>query len=369
MTGLAKRRENFVADDHSLPRAYLRDPFDLDDEVEETLKRTQDLAPPGKRIALYQWSGDAMAFEAAIAATRKAGVRNINGGDIRFDDQEPSVGYVAPIARTVGAERQIYAVNTNENVFTDLWTDRFNGFRQLRETFDRTGSPRRLRGVNLYYHTYSAERAASLDAIKAHLEWMRKQELIAIRASDYASIADGFFSTRIDEIGHIRWRIGERGGLQTVRFDGADYLDADLSESVGVIGTSRFDGSLYVALDPTVVEVVVALGAIRKGNPTDLSQANLARSSWSISHLVRAPSLVTFNASGFAEGRIEFESVPSGHYRMRADGPEGETIWADLVVEGDGRLVLDVPLDARTRALRVAIESLSSGTTKKESRS
>ena len=46
----------------------------------------------------------------------------MNGGDLRFDSEYSSVAYVAPLARTVGREHQIYSVNSNENTYTNGWT-------------------------------------------------------------------------------------------------------------------------------------------------------------------------------------------------------------------------------------------------------
>ena len=156
------RRNRYMVGGNHAPRAFLREPFSIAREVRYALDVTRALAPANKPVALYQWSGDTLPFETIVRATRQAGMRNINGGDTRLDAQHPSVAYVAPIARTVGRERQIYAVNSNENTYTNLWTGHFHGFRQLRETLDRTELPRRLKGANVYYHTYSAERRASL---------------------------------------------------------------------------------------------------------------------------------------------------------------------------------------------------------------
>lgn len=212
------RRQRYLAGGNYAPRAYLRDPFSIDREVTHALSVTQALAPADKKVALYLWSGNTRPFETIVRATRQAGIRNINGGDTRFDAQHPSLAYVAPISRVVGSERQIYAVNSNENTYTNLWTGHFHGFRQLRETLERTELPRRLKGVNVYYHTYSAERRASLEAVRFHLDWARTANLAPIKASHYAAIADGFFSTQITRTGDNRWTISNRDGLHTVRF-------------------------------------------------------------------------------------------------------------------------------------------------------
>ena len=345
----------FVASDHRLPRAYLKQPFDLDREIGETLRRTQSLAPPGKPIAIYQWSGDAHPFEAAIRATRKAGVRNINGGDTRFDEQNPSVAYIAPLSRSVGAERQIYAVNTNENNYTDLWSDRFHGFRQLRETFRRTENPIRLRGMDVYYHTYSAERASSLDAVRSHLDWVRRQPVTPIRTSTYAAIADGFFSAKMDALGSRRWSVGDRDGLNTVRFDDAETLSVDVAASAGVLGSSRHDGSLYVALDADVAVATVALRD-RAGSetPQDLSQAELGESRWLVRGLHRSACGLSFETSGFGNGDFVWTGVPSGQFEVTASRASA-VLSSRQVASKDGRLAFGLPIDARTQPVAITI--------------
>ncbi|RFC63444.1 hypothetical protein DYI37_10425 [Fulvimarina endophytica] len=361
LAGIGPSQDAVVAAYHDLPRAYMRDPFDLENEIGGALAETEALAPEGKPIALFQWTGNAKPFEAAIAATRAAGVRNINGGDIRFDDQRPSTGYIAPISRFVGGERQIYAVNANENIFTDLWTDRFSGFVQMRETFERTGAPLRLRGINLYYHTYSAERAASLDAIKSHLDWVRTQDVIAIHASRYAAIADGFFSTRIEAIGPMEWRVSDRDGLDTLRFDAAGDREVDIARSRGVLGSSRFNKSLYVALDPAERQAVVALAPFsgNGGEPSGLAEANLSEGSWIVSAFSRGEDEISFDATGFGPGEFAFRDVPQGRYRLDATGPAGAAEDLEVDVGADGLMRIELDMDARQDSVRVSIVPLS----------
>lgn len=321
----AGRAHSFVAGSNALPRAYLRDPFDFGSEVGGALRIAEGFAPEGKRAALYLWSGDTQPTEAAIRATREAGVRNMNGGDVRFDTHRPSIGYVAPLSRTVGAERQIYSGNSNENNYTKLWTDHFYGFRQARETFDRTEAPRRLKGVNVYYHSYSAERPAALDAVLTHLDWARDAHLTPVRASQYAAAADGFFSTRITALGGQRWRVENRDGLHTVRFDRAAEREVDLPRSVGVLGAARHGGSLYVALDAAVPAATVALRPRGGAEPAgDGTEALLADSRWLVRDLARAPCRIDFTAEGFGAGEFTFENLPAREIAVtaRRDGAQ-----------------------------------------------
>ncbi len=263
-TMAADKSNKYIAGSDILPRTYLKQPFDLAKEVQGALNVAESLAPPGKKAMIYLWSGDTTPFEAAVAATRAAGVRNINGGDSRLDKEYPSVFYVPPISRPIGRERQIFAVNSNENTYTNDWLGPYYGFFMLEETLKNTETPRRLKPVNLYYHMYSGEKAAALASVKHFVAIARKAPVIPVPASRYAGIADDFFGTEIEQIDVSAWSILRRGTLSTVRFDDADALEVDGARSSGVLGANRHQGSLYVALDAAFPRAVVALRPRRR---------------------------------------------------------------------------------------------------------
>lgn len=342
----ARAKRRYVAGNNHLPRAYLRDDYDTGKEIGGALRGAEALAPPGKKAALYQWSGNTRPYEAALRATREAGVRNMNGGDTRFDAQFPSVAYIAPLSRTVGAERQIYAVNSNENLYTDLWTRRFYGQRMVKETFERTGEPVRLRGINLYYHTYSAERTASVTALTAVLDWVRRQSIIPIEASAYAAIADGFFSTRITQTGALEWLVEERDGLHTVRFDGMADHEPDIAAGSGVMGAARHGGALYVALDPAVARAVVRLRPLSGKTPAqDMTEAGLVQSRWRLSDLERLPCGLAFSTRGYGVGAFAWQGLPAR--AMKVSARRGGAVFTEQIVQpdADGFAAFDLAID------------------------
>src|SRR5690606_37394437 len=102
-------------------RFYAENPYSVDEEIGGALAVSTSLAPEGKPARLYLWSGDTSPGQAELAATREAGVLNMNGGDTRLDGEYPSYTYVAPLTRVVGSERQVYSANSNENTYTNLW--------------------------------------------------------------------------------------------------------------------------------------------------------------------------------------------------------------------------------------------------------
>jgi polysaccharide biosynthesis protein PelA len=346
---LTETQNRYVAGSADLPRSYLKQPFDLTTEVNKALQISQELAPPGKKAAIYLWSGDTEPFEAAIKATRAAGVRNMNGGDTRLDAEFPSVFYVPPIARTVGAERQIYASNSNENTYTNYWHGPFYGQLMLAETLRNTEQPRRLKPFNLYYHMYSGEKASSLAAIKYFVEQARTLPVIPVTASQYAAIADDFFAAEIQQVDATSWTITKRGAVQTVRFDDAADIDVDEIKSAGVLGATRHQGSLYVALDPAVEPAVVVIHVTTglAARPFEAGHARLIESRWQLSSVVRTECGFTLSAQGFGPGDMVWQTAPSQSYDIEILRSGQRLSNGTVTADSAGTLKTNFNADAR----------------------
>ena len=216
------RYDPYIAGTDDLPRTYLRQPFELEKEVMGALKFSEQFAPSGKRAKLYLWSGDTTPFEGAVNAVRRAGARNMNGGDSRLDREYPSVAYVPALSRQIGNERQIYAVNSNENTYTNDWTGPFGGQMMLEHTLQNTDSPAPPEGLqSLLSHVLRREAgvAARHQTLSAH----GAQGTVApIDASHYAAMADDFFGVEIEQVDLFAWAITQRGAVQTMRLDEAE---------------------------------------------------------------------------------------------------------------------------------------------------
>ncbi|GGD90378.1 hypothetical protein GCM10011390_06430 [Aureimonas endophytica] len=348
-------RNRLVADGRDLPRAYLQTAFDLDSEIAGALRETATLAPPGKAPALYLWSGDALPGEAAIRATREAGIGNLSGGEMRFDPSRSSVADVAPLARKVGAERQVYALAGSENSYTKSWTDQFGAYRRLADFFRRTEEPRRLKGVGLGFHAYSASRAASLGAVKELLSWAETAPLAPIRSSLYAAMVEGFFTTRIVALDVATWRIEHRGALRTLRFDALPDQTVDLPRSHGVLGSNRVGDRLYVSLDPDVPVATLALrDRSMPQEPADLANAALTESRWQISRLVRGRDRLAFTAEGFGQGDFLWAGMPAGAWHVTARRDGRVVAQAEMLADADGVASVSLSADARS-PLEIAI--------------
>jgi len=339
----------YVAGTDDLPRTFLKNPFDLGTEVAGALRVSESFAPPGKKAGLYQWSGDTMPFEAAIKATRLAGVPNINGGDSRLDREFPSVAYIPPISRKVGRERQIYAANSNENTYTNDWTGPYYGFFMLEETLRNTDLPRRLKPFNLYYHMYSGEKPAALAAVRHFLQEARAGDVIPIAASQYSKIADSFFGVAIAQVGATSWTVSNRGALQTVRFDHAEDVTLDFAGSRGVIGARRHGDALYVSLDPVVERAIVTI-ADRRAAETDAKappvRPLLLDSRWQLSGVAGEGCGFTAHAEGYGRGEMRFETQPGRRLTVTARRQGGVVTTAASVAASDGVAALTLDADA-----------------------
>ncbi len=325
---------------YTTPRAYAYEKFDIHKEIEGALQKIAELLPKDKKMKVVTWPGDCLPWEAVLRMTREAGVQNINGGDTRFDPEYPTPASVAPVGRPVGKERQIYSSMSNENTYTNLWSENFYAQSHLKKTIYNTGTPYRLKPINVYYHIYSGERDASLNAVLSNIEYARKQDIVPVTTSDYTRIAEGFYSTQITVLSPDMWRIEQRGALQTIRFDHHSLDAVDFQRSKGVIGERYAQGSLYVYLDAAVPQPVIAL----KKNDTYFSApmentSYLVESRWLISNVNRKKDTLHFTAQGFGKGEMIWQMPAPGHYIIHI---ENEEIEADV---------------AKDRLLRVALKN------------
>ncbi len=343
-----KKNSYYLRTGYITPRAYAVKPFSLELEIKGAVDFINSLLPREKRVAIYQWSGDTNPFPTAIEATRKLGLRNINGGDTRLDRKYPSYGWVSPLGYRVGDQLQVYASNSNENIYTDQWSEQFFGYRHLIRTLKNTETPIRIKPMGVYYHMYSGEKLASLNAVRANLDYARSKPIIPLTTSHYAAIVEGFFTTRITKEGDQGWRIENRGALQTVRFDRAVFSAVDFARSRGVVGQHHYQGSLYVTLDRKVpVAVVVLRDYTDSADEPSSPVPYLISSNWQVWNVKRGPGRFSFSTQGFGEGRMVWKVPHAGRYRLRVfhEGNEIERRMVDVDDKEELRFVL--PPDRR----------------------
>lgn len=300
-----------------LPRSYACTPFNLAQEVQGSIAFINTIAPAGKKVKLFQWSGDTSPFPAAMEEVKKAGMLNMNGGDTRYDAEYPSYTWVAPVGMKLGKLFQVFSSNSNENTYTHSFTNRFFGFRYLQTTVYNTNTPIRVKPFNVYFHIFSGEKQASLNAVRENLNFAETQEIIPVTATQYAAQADGFFTARLVSMGPNSWKITNRGDLQTLRFDHATLQSIDFEKSSGVIGQRHFQGSLYVTLDKTVAEPVINLTRVSSiAGPPVAARPTLLDSRWNIEKFQGDAKNFTFTAQGYGPGHMRWV-LPSGRYAVK----------------------------------------------------
>ena len=149
--------------------------FDLKIETQWAMDYiSRHLVPKDKSCGMFQWTGDCLPPEEAIALVDQAGAGNINGADTVFDPLNPSITGVMPLYRPVGKRIQIYNSMANDNIFTNLWDKPYWGFRRVTLTYEKTETPRRLRPMNSYFHFFSGAKQASLNALRFVFDYIEK---------------------------------------------------------------------------------------------------------------------------------------------------------------------------------------------------
>ena len=206
------------------------------------------LAPPNKRTKVFLWSGDTNPSANAVAMTYKDGLYNMNGGDTTITNTNNSLTNVAPLGVYKGKYFQVFAPETNENIYTNLWRSNFYGFERVIETFKLTNRPRRLKPIDVYYHFYSGTKIASLKALERVYHWALKQQVLNLFVSEFTQIVLDFNHVALAKQGDA-WLINTNGYLKELRIPKAMGYP-DLNRSKNVIGFSQGINGYYLHLGP-----------------------------------------------------------------------------------------------------------------------
>ncbi len=308
-------------------------------EIEGAAKRMQSLLEQqkiDKKADIYLWTGDCIVNETEVGLTYQNNLLNINGGDARFDRLYDSYAFVGPLGIKRGPYRQIYASAQNENTYTNLWEGPYYGFIDVIETLKNTGSPLRIKPIDVYYHFYSGERQASLKALRGVYDYALAQKIFPIFAGDFSRIVKDFYATKIETLAGGGYRIANEGKLKTIRFD-REKRSIDWQRSRGILGFHHEQGSLYVHLDETkehTLYLTTADKAIpyleeatfeikdfkRKGDSLSFAKSGWFKSEMVLGGMVpgRTYQIVTkegtFSATSDKQGRlaISFKNVEKG---------------------------------------------------------
>ncbi len=222
--------------------------FDLDREISGSVDFINTrLAPAGKRVKVFLWSGTANPLPDALAKTVKAGLLNVNGGNTTITEETASLTAIAPIGCPMEGNYQVYTPVQNDNVYTNLWTGPFYGYRQVIKTFRLTDLPYRKKPISLYYHFYSGSKVASLKALKSVYLWALSQNPFPIWLSEYAVKARDFNSVTLARRLDGSWEVDGLENIRTLRLD--PILGwPDLERSEGVAGVRDIPQGRYVSV-------------------------------------------------------------------------------------------------------------------------
>ncbi len=239
-------------EDYNLPIPDYR--FNLPREVEGSINYIEsNLAPPGKTVAMFFWTGNCNPTNDAVTETVMAGVGNINGGDTVMTRSLPTLTAVAPIGMQKGQHFQVFAPNQNENVYTNDWTGPFYGYRRVIETFEMTDKPRRIKPINIYYHTYSASKPSSLAALDEVYRWAKKQQITPVFTSTYVKKVLQFSQVVVARH-NDGWRVRGLDAIRELRIP-TSAGRPDLEWSNGVAGYNKYNDQYYIHTGGKSVEL------------------------------------------------------------------------------------------------------------------
>ncbi|CAM3403370.1 hypothetical protein PANO111632_17800 [Paracoccus nototheniae] len=326
------------------PRKYAAEAFDLGAELGGAIAQVNALTPEDRPAQLYNWSGNARPYEAALAAEAATGLVAMGGGGGVMDAAHPSLTGLMPLSVQVGEQRQVYDALGGDAAYTGSWTAPLYGFHGFGQTLARTEEPRRLRPFHLSFAARSAIHFETRRAVETYLDMARTAPVVPIRAADHGRAVLGFDSMRITPEGPDLWRVTDRGGLDTLRLDKAADRMMDIARSQGVMGARRKGDALYIALDPAAPEALVAVvaGDDPSGVLTTLPAPVLQASRLIIERWNRSDCAVEMELSGFAAGDVTLTGPPDARYGVAISGvDEGQR--HPVTADGSGLLVITVP--------------------------
>lgn len=235
--------------------------FDLKREVGGSTRYIQErLAPSGKKVEMFFWTGNCIPGSEALAAVGNAGLLNFNGGDTVVTRSSPSLTLVEGLGLARPGGYQVFAPNQNENVYTNNWQGPFYGFERVIETFELTDKPRRLKPINIYFHTYLTSKRAGMQSLDKVFAYALGQEITPVHVAEYARKVLDFQTLSVARTA-TGWRV--RGGpdLRTLRLP-ASLGVAALATSTGIAGYRSADTYSYVHLASDSAELALTPTAV-----------------------------------------------------------------------------------------------------------
>lgn len=288
--------------------------FNLEREIQGSVQYIESrLAPPGKKVGLFLWTGDCIPGADAVEFTERIGLLNMNGGDTTATLAHPTLTRIEGMGIRRGNSFQVFAPNQNENVYTNDWTGPYYGFERVIETFEFTERPRRIKPVNVYFHTYLLTKRAGVQSFERIMDHVLRQEITPVHAAAYArKVLD--FQRLVIARSDTGWRIRGAQDLRTLRLPAPLGLPV-IARSSGVAGYREGAEGPYVHLGQPDAEL--SLG-------TPASQPRLVSANARIAAYERNETTQRWTLEG--DVPIEFALADAADCRVQAAGRELQAI-------------------------------------------
>jgi len=224
--------------------------FSLQRELYDTLEEMNSkLYPQGKmpKARTVFWSGDCTPRVNALHFIAQHNLLAINGGDTTITNLNPWLSRIASLGLERASYTQVYTGAQNENVFTNDWLGPFWGFKNVKQTFQLTNSPRRFKPIDIYYHLYSGSKQASLEALTDVFDWVMKQDVFPIYTSRYIPKVIEFYNYALWKDADEDWHFYGLNHLRTVRVEKKNYA-IDMAKNRDVLGVKHFQNHTYISL-------------------------------------------------------------------------------------------------------------------------
>jgi hypothetical protein len=119
-------------------------------------------------------------------------------------------------------------------------------FERVLETLAYTDAPRRLKPLSLHYHAYVASSPAGLDALQHIYAWIGTQELLPIRAGDYAARVQAFREQVLARDLDGAFSVHAGAALRTLRLP-SELGEPDLAASSGIVALRVLAQGRYIS--------------------------------------------------------------------------------------------------------------------------
>jgi hypothetical protein len=177
-------------------------------------------------------------------------------------------------------------------------------FERVLETLQYTDAPRRLKPLALHYHAYMASSPAGLEALHRIYAWLGKQELLPIRAGDYAARVQAFREQVLARDLDGAFSVHGGAALRTLRLP-SELGEPDLAASSGIAGLRVLPQGRYLSF---------VAGGPRKLvlGPAPVSAPHLVQSNGQVDRFeVARDGEIAMNVAGLGALSLELAGLPA----------------------------------------------------------